>query len=332
LLEFYLHTAHAADRLINRDRQPLALPAAPPGTVTNTGFQDEKQALVWFAAECGNLLALLEYCVHTGWDGGTFRLASAMAHYLYRSGQWIDQEAANRLAVAAADRDGAASTRAHARYHLARVCLQLGRHVEAESLLRQALRLCGEADDPALLGEVHHVLGWVLERQARPDEAFGEVDKALKLFEGNAHAIGQARALNTLAWFHTLLGRHDDAIVFSESSLELHRDLDHREGRASALHTLGFALHHRGEHHRAAACYEAALELFRVLGLRYYQGSTLDSIADTLHAMGDHAAAVTSWRESLTILEELRHPAADAVRAKLACPRPGSPADHRLPR
>jgi len=79
---------------------------------------------------------------------------------------------------------------------------------------------------------------------------------------------------------------------------------------------MGFALHHLGHHHRALTCFGNALALFRKLELRYFQGTTLDSIADT-HAIGRHAEAVAAWQESLATLEQLRHPTADSVRAKL---------------
>lgn len=326
LVDHYLHSARAADRWINRDRDPLPLPPAATGAVVGDGFDDEKRALEWFAAEARNLIAVLDLTVRMGWDEPTFRLHTAMAHYLFRSGQWIEQDATGRAAVAAADRGGDRAVMSLARHHLARACLQLGRHDEAETHLRQALNITEAVDDdPTVRGELHHVLSWVLERQARHDEAFLHANRALELFQDNGLRTGQARALNTIAWFHAQLGRNEEAVAFCESSLEVHRKADHAEGRAAALHTMGFALHQLGHHHRALTCFGNALDLFRELELRYFQGNTLDSIADTLHAMGWHAEALATWQESLAILEQLRHPTADSVRAKLG-------AQYRTPR
>ncbi|MBB5873597.1 DNA-binding SARP family transcriptional activator [Allocatelliglobosispora scoriae] len=66
LLDHYLHTAHAADRLINPDRDVVSLPVASPGTVIAT-FTDKRHALDWFAGERRVLLALIQHARSTGW-------------------------------------------------------------------------------------------------------------------------------------------------------------------------------------------------------------------------------------------------------------------------
>jgi hypothetical protein len=49
-------------------------------------------------------------------------------------------------------------------------------------------------------------------------------------------------------------------------------------------------------------------------------------VGDTHHAAGDLDAAGTAWRRALTVLDDLAHPDADQVRAKLdALPAPAAP-------
>ena len=57
--------------------------------------------------------------------------------------------------------------------------------------------------------------------------------------------------------------------------------------------------------------------MFRELGDRYNQASVLVHVGDNLSASKDRAGARAAWREALAILEELSHPDADQVRAKL---------------
>jgi tetratricopeptide (TPR) repeat protein len=174
-----------------------------------------------------------------------------------------------------------------------------------------------EAEDPVAHGEVHPVLSWVLERKACHNQAFQHASQALG-FHDSGHTIGQARALNTIGWFHSQLGNYDEAIAFCESALRLHETLGHREGQAATWHSMGFALHHLGQHERALACYDNSLSLYRQLQDRYYEGTTLDSLADTLAAIGKLSAASTARHQALAILGDMGHPRADEVRTKIS--------------
>jgi hypothetical protein len=58
--------------------------------------------------------------------------------------------------------------------------------------------------------------------------------------------------------------------------------------------------------------------LFRDLGDRYGEADTLTHLAETHHATGNPQAACGAWQQALTILDDLDHPNAEQVRAKLA--------------
>jgi hypothetical protein len=52
--------------------------------------------------------------------------------------------------------------------------------------------------------------------------------------------------------------------------------------------------------------------------VRFHEADTLTHLGDTRHAAGELAQAREDWQQALTILEDLQHPDADQVRAKLA--------------
>ena len=81
--------------------------------------------------------------------------------------------------------------------------------------------------------------------------------------------------------------------------------------------SLGFIHHHLGRHAQALACYQEALDLYRTIGDHHSQATTLSRIGDTHRATGDVQAAASAWRQAVAILDELGHPDADEVRAKL---------------
>jgi predicted negative regulator of RcsB-dependent stress response len=50
---------------------------------------------------------------------------------------------------------------------------------------------------------------------------------------------------------------------------------------------------------------------------RYRKAQTLTDAGDAYHAVGDLAAARQTWAQALAILDDLHHPDADTIRAKL---------------
>jgi tetratricopeptide (TPR) repeat protein len=88
------------------------------------------------------------------------------------------------------------------------------------------------------------------------------------------------------------------------------------EGHSSD--SLGYAEHHLGNFAEAAACYERALGIIREFGDRFSEAETLTHLGDTRHAAGDLRRAREAWQQALPIFEDLQHPDADQVRAKLA--------------
>jgi len=125
-------------------------------------------------------------------------------------------------------------------------------------------------------------------------------------------------ALNSVGWFHTVLGDHQQALGYCGQALDLFRDLGHAEGVANALDSLGYAHQQFGNHAEAAACYQRALDMHREAGSRWGVAETLGHLGDTRHAAGNPEGARAAWEEALAILDDLHHPDADQIRAKLS--------------
>jgi DNA-binding SARP family transcriptional activator/tetratricopeptide (TPR) repeat protein len=316
MLDHYLHTAHAADRLLHPARDPITLP--PPGPdVTPEQPVDHHQAFAWFAAEHPVLLATVEQAAGTGCDIHTWQLAWALDTFLDRRGHWHDQAAVQRTAVAAARRlaDPAAQARAHRL--LGRAHLRLGRLDEAHTHLRDALDLFREAGDAVGQARAHTDINLVWDRQGRQAEALDHALQALELFRAAGHRAGQAIALNSIGWLHTVLGNHEQALTYCQQALTLLQGLGNRSNEANTCDSLGYAHHHLGHHTQAVTCYHQALDLFRDLGDRYNDADTRSRLGDTHQAAGNSAAARAAWQQALTILEDLDHPDAEQLRTKL---------------
>jgi tetratricopeptide (TPR) repeat protein len=318
LLDHYLHTAHAADRLLDPHADPPTLPLAPPtpGT-TPEHLADHGQAMAWLTAERSTLLAAAAHASSGGFDTQTWQLAWALDTFLYRRGHWHDLAAAWQAALDAARRLGDQPAQAQAHRLLTWADIRLGRHQDTHTHLRCALDLYAQAGDRLGQAHTHLDLGSMWERQGRPDEALGHAQQALELFLDADHRLGQARALNVAGWFHALLGDHTRALDDCGQALALFQQLGDRDGEAATWDSLGYA-HHRLDHHsQAADCYQHAIGMFRDLGDRHEEADTLNRLGDTYHAARDAAGARIAWQHAVEILTDLDHPDADAVRTKL---------------
>jgi tetratricopeptide (TPR) repeat protein len=80
---------------------------------------------------------------------------------------------------------------------------------------------------------------------------------------------------------------------------------------------LGYAHHQLGAHARAADCYERAVALFREQGDRYNEATVLIRLGECRDDAGHREPARDEWRRALAILDEIGHPNADDVRARL---------------
>src|SRR5262249_13761565 len=103
-----------------------------------------------------------------------------------------------------------------------------------------------------------------------------------------------------------------------QRAVTLHREVGNPQGEAEAWDSLGYAHHHLGRHESAVACYRGALDLFHAVGDRCSEALALSSLGDTLDAAGDAGAARDAWRRALHPLDQLGHPDAEAIRARLA--------------
>jgi DNA-binding SARP family transcriptional activator len=316
LLDHYLHTGHAATRLLCWINVPIDLPGQQPG-VTLVDLADARDALAWFDAEHPVLLAAIDLAASAGFDTHAWQLGWSIETFLDWRVHWHDWVAVGRTALAAGRRLADPLPQAVAHRSLAGAYVQLGRYDEVAEHTRLSLDLFKELDDPVGQAHTHLNFTQALEQQGCIAEALHHAEQALQLFRAVGQREGQARALNAVGWFHALLGDHREALIHCEQALTLLRELDERIGEAATWDSLGLAHSHLGHHVEARDCYRQAVELFRELGAHYYEASSLIDLGDAEHAGGHTAAARGAWQQALAILDQLSHPDAEALRARL---------------
>jgi tetratricopeptide (TPR) repeat protein len=316
MLDHYLHTAHAAAFSLRPSRETISL-AAPRRDVTPEQLGGHQQAVAWFGAERHVLLAAAALAARGGFDVYAWQIPWAIADYLSWHGCWHEQAAIQRSAVAAATRLGDAAGQAESRRLLANSCVSLGEYDQARTHLVACLQLYQQIGDRAGQARTHQSLSMTNERQGHLDTALHHAGQALSLFRAIGHQAGQARSLNNIGYCHVELGNYQQARSCCQQALSLWRKTGYRNDEATTLDSLGYAEHHLGHHAQAASCYTRALAIFRKLGDRYYQANTLTHLGDTHQTAGLPQQAREAWQQALDILDDLHHPDADQVRARL---------------
>jgi DNA-binding SARP family transcriptional activator len=317
VLDYYLHTAAGAAPLLNPAMEPVALasprPGAAPGQPT-----DHRQALAWFEAEHQVLLAAVTLAAESRFDAHAWQIPWAVTPFLQARGHWQEWAATQRTALAATTRLGDTTAQALSGRLLANACANLGDYDQALGHYASSLTLYQRLGNRLGQAKIHQSLGVPAERQGRYADALGHAEQALRLYQAIGDKAAEAEALNAVGWYRGLLGDYQQARAFCRQALTLSAEAGDRWLEAAAWDSLGYAEHHLGNLAEAAACYQHALSLSREAGERFYEAETLTRLGDTRRAAGELAKAREAWQQALAILEDLQHPDAGQVRAKLA--------------
>ncbi|MET8543650.1 BTAD domain-containing putative transcriptional regulator [Kitasatospora sp. NPDC004799] len=315
VLDHYLHTACAADRLLDPHRDPIAL---HPPRVAPERLTDQREAQAWFAARSAVLLDAVRQAAQSGFDGHAWRLAWSMATYLQRVGHWRAWVAGARTALESAGRAGDPAGRAHSHHGLGLALAWTGRTDEARAQLDLALELYAALGDDTGLAHTHRTVAFVLQRAGEHRGALDHAERTLSHYRAAGHRAGQASAHNAIGWYRAQLGDHDGALADCERALTLFQEVGNRTGQAYTWDSLGFVHLGSGRPGEAVRCYEQALGHFRYLGDHSGTADTLTALAEAWQALGDLERARSDCREALALKREHGLPGVDRVRDLLA--------------
>ncbi|MGW7542997.1 ATP-binding protein [Streptomyces sp. NPDC054770] len=310
VLDFYTHTAYAADQLLDSHRAPIQLAPPAPGCHPEAPA-DIPAAMDWFDAEHRNLLAAQGAAVAHAAHRTAWQLAWTLYNFQYRRGHRHDQLTVWRIAVDSAGRLSDPGAQILTHRLLGRAFVVLGHHEEAIEALDRALALSERQNDRALQAQAHYTLASIWPDGRR---ALEHARLALDLYRGLDQPIAEANALNAVGWYAARLGQYDTGREHCQAALALylcHRDVN---GQAQTLDSLGYIDHHSGRHHDAIGHYRQAISLYRDLDNAYETADTLDRLGHPHAALGRPDQARAVWREARDLYRQQgRHQEAEHV-------------------
>ncbi|MGM1065058.1 ATP-binding protein [Saccharothrix sp. Mg75] len=319
-LDYYLHTAHTATRLLPA-RRTRSTPVTPTAPAHPTAITTTDHAVDWLTTELPTLVTAVEH-THTTHPTHTLCLSTTLYPYFRAVGHWHHACAMLRTAHATAartgdlraraavlndlgyvyrrqgDLDAAAAAQTHAlELHtrngdpvgqaatltdLGYVHLLRGELDAAADTSRRAVDLYARSDDPSAHANALNNLGRVHLLREEADEAADTLMRALDLYRRSEDPLSQANALNNLGYVHLLRGASAQAVDAQARALDLHTRRGDLLGQANAHLGLGIAHHRQHEPGPARAHLSRALHLFT-------SGQDVDGQAETHNALGDLA-------------------------------------------
>lgn len=335
VLDHYRYAAHAAAMVLNPGWIPLDLPDPGPHA-TPAPPADPGQAVEWFTAHHGVLAAGVAWAAESGFATHAWQICWGLAGHLAALGMREELRTAVRIVLSATIRDGDVAGQAFAHRRIAAGLISDGAYADAEAELERALMLYAQLGDRLRTGNTHITIAQMLEKQDRFAEALSHCRQALQLFGDSGYLGGQAQALNSAGWCEAELGHHDQALAYCRQALALSRAIGDRIGEAHTIDSLAHVYGTIGDRAAAIDYYRQALDIHREVGNPVFCAGVLVNLGDAYRAAGDLERTRASWSEALAVFEDLRHPRADDVRARIraltvsAAPAP-APAPARAP-
>ncbi|GAA3648983.1 hypothetical protein GCM10022267_39300 [Lentzea roselyniae] len=303
VMDFHLHTAHAADRLLDPIRQ--LVPLEPPASgVHPLPLPDAAAALAWLDAEHATLLATQRTAAALGRHHVVWHLAQRLNTFHLRRVHLRDALTTWRAALDAAAHLPDPTTRSRAHRFLGSACSRLGLHEEATGHLDQALALAVHREDVLEQAHTHRVLAFTWEQRGDDRRALDHAQHALDLYRSAGQRVREAETLNVVGFLAARVGDLTTAWDHCQAALTLNRQLHNPDGEAGTLDSLGFIAHRSGDHHQALDLYQQALTLYRGHGQGNEVPDILDHIGHPHAALGQHDHARSVWQEALELYRD----------------------------
>jgi tetratricopeptide (TPR) repeat protein/DNA-binding SARP family transcriptional activator len=304
LLDYYLHTADLAGRVLHpfprRAPVPVAqLPAGSPALGT------QEDAAGWLESEWRNILQAARYAGRHEWKQKCADLICLLADFMEISAYWDEAAAAHALALQAS-RDMADPARiAQASLALSAVRQQTGQHEAAIPLAEEAAAIYrlladrkGEAKSLDQIGLAH-------QRTARSREALAYFSEAQILYYAAADQRGVADTLSHSGIACWQLGRYPEANAHMCDALSLYRDVGDRRGEAKVFNNLGRVHLYNGYHRDALDAYQKSLQIFREIGGPQNEAILHQNIGSVHRYKGSYEEALAAYRQALTIYRDI---------------------------
>ncbi|MFJ9585690.1 ATP-binding protein [Streptomyces acidicola] len=306
VLEWYLHTADAAQSWISPEEDRLNLPSPPEG-VRPPSFPDYDAAVDWAEREHANLMEAVRTAAAAGDDRLAWQLCAVLWHAQFPSAAGADWLSVGHTGLEAAGRSGDRPAQGLLFTDLGMAHARVSRLAESLECHRSALEIWNELGDRLNTAHSLNLIGLNHLHRRQLDAAAHHFEQAIAVFEEQGSAHWAATALSNLATTHYQAGRLPQAATVIERALTAHRALNNKRGEGNILRLLSGLRREQGNGHMEEALLSARTAVDIALGLRNLrlEAYWLLALGDAQQADGRFADALTSYQRSTTLQRHL---------------------------
>ncbi|TMK52258.1 MAG: tetratricopeptide repeat protein [Actinobacteria bacterium] len=312
---WYLDTADAAERLLIPGRGRL--PYEATGRWDEPVFATRGDALSWFEAERGNLVAATHQAADLGLHSLAWQLPDALWSFFFLRSYWPDWRETHETGLAAARQAGDRQAEAWMLSGLGDYGLELRRHEEVASVFKRSVAICRDIGDRDGKARALCGLGRCENRMRRFEQAIEREQQALLISRETGYLYRQGVALYYLGEVYCDMGRLGDALDCHRQALAIRQDLGDRWNEGVSLTDLGRVFCELRRFEDAVDCEERSLAIAREVGHRWGEARSLEVLGIALLQTQGVEAARGCWRQALKIFTGLGAPQADDLRARL---------------
>ncbi len=316
-VDHFSQSSYAASLLIEAHTIRL-LPSAILDGVITARFADTAEATDWMNAEHPNLPAVVAFANKHGWLHQVTQIVVSWNTFLARQGYLTESLSLFEVALSAAEQLDDLPAHAAAARGLANTHILLGQLGQALPYAENALATYKRLGDPTNQGHTHLDLSVIHGGTGDSQVALTQAQAAQQNFRLTGNRRGQANASNNAGWYLAELGQYDAGLAACEEAYRINDETGDLQSRAYTLDSIAYIHGLKNDWHKAISAYQAAIQTFERINDRINVAVTHEALGDAYEATGASEAARSTWKEALTILEQLNHPKAIKLHAKLS--------------
>jgi predicted ATPase len=181
----------------------------------------------------------------------------------------------------------------------------IGDWIEAERLYQEGLTAARQLGRIVLIAEKEELLGRLLRKKARHEEAFDLLNAAKTHYVAQNDIRGMSHVIDMLAYYTDRHGEHTKALALWQKALKLAEEASDTRISGQILNSIGTFHFMKGNYLEALPYYQQALDLAEQHSYTPLLARSLDNIAGIYFYLGDYARSLAYVEQSLTLSESI---------------------------
>ena len=171
--------------------------------------------------------------------------------------------------------------------------------------VQDALRLSKEHELEELQIEAENLMGNVLQRQSKPEEALVLYHKAIKKAEALNYQKGLAKLYNNVALIHIERGEFPEALEGFTKATRCEEVIDNPEGKAQGLNNIGVVFYYQGDYDKALEYFLESVKVHESMQNLLSAKQGYNNIGAINEALGRHEQALIYYQRALRIAGDM---------------------------